>query len=306
MARKNLRKYSSVLFMIAILSLHFLSLDIPKFFVNATYEGLVINKVSYIDVHVEPVTNKTHKTLLIMAEIVNNYSLPVSDVNVTITFYNENSSVIKEIELRTPISVIFSGRRSPFKLGIDLDELKKKGYARYNITVSSFNFYPEGKKFGLEIPHATAKLYPDKTEVKGYIKNVAKEGINNFQIFACLYDENDSFVGVTDAYLFYVPENSEDVLQPGGIQEFIATTRFVNATINVTKCIITGESKEYALLEEKIITSKYNEPPLDYTVLIFLGSIIFLIIMVSLVIIYRKKRKRRNRKKRERRKVRRF
>jgi len=129
------------------------------------------------------------------------------------------------------------------------------GYMYYNVKVSSYKIYA-GKPFGLKVSHASVTLYPDKTVVKGYIENIGDKEINNFQNFAC-YEKG--FVGITDAYLFYVPENSKDVLYPRSATEFIVFTRFINSSFNIVKCIITGESREYALVDEKIITSNANE-----------------------------------------------
>jgi len=292
MNRTSRKKFSLFVVMI-LLSLYFFS-SLPNmlnFTANAlTTEGFTIHHKSYIDTYVNP-ENQTFKTLLIMGEVINNKSYPVSDLNLTITFYNASRVPIKKLELKAPINVIFPGRRSPFKVGVNLDELK--GYMYYNIKVSSYKISYAGKPFGLKISHASVTLYPNKTVVKGYIENIGDKEINNFLIFACLYDEK-GFVGVTDAYLFYVPENSKDVLYPNSVTEFTAFTRFINSSFNIVKCIVTGESREYALVDEKIITSNANES-LKITFWLTVGILIAFSTVV-LVIIYTRRRKKRSSK----------
>lgn len=228
--------------------------------------------------------NYDENAVYVVGEVINGFENTISEVNVTVTFYNE-TELIKEFYTSVFLSVIPPGRRAAFKLMISLDEVA--GFSNYTAQLLSYKSSNQ-KPPGISIVSAKAVLYEDRTEVTGYIKNVAPNTIYGVNIFALLYDEN-GFIGVTDSDLTIFG------LEPGDTASFKCITWLINSTFNVSKVIITGESLSYSVMEEKILISGGGESVVpDFRIITIV--VVTIVILISLVL-FRKKLFKKKKKK---------
>jgi hypothetical protein len=196
--------------------------------------------------------------VIVMGEVVNSLGAAISGVNLSITFYDEGAHELKKAYCAAFLGVTPPGRRSAFKYPFENEEIENFTY--YDVKVSSYTISESSKPTGFSIVTATAILYPDRTEVKGTVENLLSSSLRFLNVFALLYDEN-GFIAATDSDLTLVE------LKPGAADSFSCVTRAINDTFNVVQCIITGESNDYGVEREKVITSaKSQDEGFKYTI----------------------------------------
>jgi hypothetical protein len=226
--------------------------------------------------------------IIVMGEVINNLETAISKVNVTITFYDENEQELKKVNCSTFLEVIPVGRRAAFKYFFKNEDVEN--FKRYDVKVSSY-MASEPKPMGFSITSARTVLYPNFTRVTGIVENTISSSIKYLNIFALLYDEN-GFIAVTDSDLTIIE------LKSGATDYFVCETNLINDTFNVVKCIITGESENHSVQNEKIITSVKTEDGFNYTIAI--AIIIGITLLISSLLLLKKRRKKRKKKIRRR------
>jgi len=222
--------------------------------------------------------------VLVMGEIINNLATAVSQVNVSITFYDEaRVHELKKDYCTAFLRVIPPSRRSAFKYPFKKEEIENFKYC--DVKVSSYTVSESSKPTGFSIVSATATLYPNRTEVTGTIRNMLSTSLKFLNIFALLYDEN-GFVAATDSDITLIE------FKPDSTESFDCVTRVVNDTFNIVKCIITGESQSYGVEEEHVLTSAKNQNE-GFNYAIPAAIIIGIIALALSLILLRKRHKKR-------------
>jgi hypothetical protein len=206
-------------------------------------ESIVVNSKLY--------PYPSYDGVIVMGEIINNFTYAVSKVNFSITFYDEGAHVLKKAYSLASLEVIPPSRRASFQYPFKNEEIENFKY--YDVNVSSY-MASEPKPTGFSItPNVPAViLNVSDTKVRGVVTNTIADTVKLINILALLYDQ-DGFIGTTDSDLTNV------VLEPGATGPFCCFTSIINSTFNVTRCIITGESQSYGVAEEVVITSTKNQ-----------------------------------------------
>jgi hypothetical protein len=228
------------MFVLLLFSSIFLMLA-PITSVEASSEDIVLHYKLYP----EPLYNGVE----VVGEVINNLATAISEVNISVTFHDIYANELTKGYGSAFLQVIPPGRRSAFLV---LFQNFSLNYAYYEAKVLSYNM-SNPKPIGLSLLHALATQYSNYTEIVGTVQNTASVTLQYVSIFALFYDEDGNFIEATDA------DTSLATLEADNTGTFDLFTRHVNDTVNVTKCIITGESWSYGLDEEKVIYSKADE-----------------------------------------------
>lgn len=239
-------------------------------------ESIVINSKLY--------PYPSYDGVIVMGEIINNFTYAVSRVNFSITFYDEGAHVLKKVYSLASLAVIPPGRRASFQYPFKNEEIENFKY--YDVKVTSY-IESESKPAGFSItPNVPAVVeYENYTEVRGTVTNTVSKTLSHINIFALLYDQN-GFIGTTDSDLSLVELNASDV------GSFNCFTSVINDTFNVTRCIITGESQSYGVAEEVVITNPKNQNG-GFNYMIAVAIIIGLAALALSLILLRKRYKKR-------------
>jgi hypothetical protein len=239
----ELRKHF-VVFMLVVLLFDFnfsTLVSIAPVEAAASAEGITINS----KLHPYPVYGGAY----VVGEAINNLSISISGVNISVTFYGADGHELSKKYGQPFLQVIPPSRRSGFLVLFKNAEIANYDHYKVNVlTYASAN----PKPIGFSILHAQATQYSNYTEITGTVENKVSTTLNNFNVFALLYDEN-GFLDVTD-----MDETLGDI-KPGYGGTFDLFSRVVNDTFNVSECIITGEVSSYGVENEKIIYAAKNQ-----------------------------------------------
>jgi len=198
-------------------------------------------------------------SVYVFAEVINNGTVAVRNVNVTITFYDNQSRIIEEDTDSVWLEVILPHRRSPIVASITGQE-KVSQFARYETKIQGYELYPEGEEASIIIDPNTleAGLSSTNATVSGNIINNGSTSIRSVQVIALFYDENGIRAAEADTWRFEQP------LAPGAEAEepFVILSIFVTSKSERVACILTAESiggvggKEYTIDKETLFWLK--------------------------------------------------
>ena len=240
---------------------------------GASQDDIVVNHEEYV--------NPRLGSIFVVGEVINNRDSAIRDVKLTVTFFNSMSEIIKKYNSTVFLEVIPPGRRSAFKLSVPIEEVE--GYKYCEVEVSSY-ITSDSKPPGFYITSARAILYENRTEIIGSIRSTVPDTLRYLNIFALLYTE-DGFIGVTDSDLTIVK------LDPYETTGFKCITWLINATTDVKKVIVTGESLDYGIKEEKVITSSKSNNSNFYIMVVFIAIVITLIAVATALVFTKRRRK---------------
>jgi len=178
-------------------------------------------------------------SIYVFAEVINNGTVAVRNVNVTVTFYDNQSRIIEEYTSRVWLEVILPHRRAPVVASITGQE-KVSQFYRYKTNITSYELYPEGEEASILIDPNTlqASLSSTNATVAGNIINNGSTAIKSVQVIAIFYDEKGIRAAEADTWRFEQP------LPPGSETDepFVIESIFVTSKSERVACILTAES----------------------------------------------------------------
>lgn len=241
------------------------------------------------DFTVNHILHEDQSYVWVMGEVINNRNKPAKNVSVAITFlFPSPATSTKNYSTAAWLGVILPGRRSPFAVHIDKQEVQ--GYAVCMVEIQHYED-SEPKPFGLSITNDYLILDPNSSICSGTITFNGTVGTKHLIAMGCVYDDKGLFsVGST-------PIDFNSNLTYGASADFAFRTLFANASSNITSFIITAESIRqlndpgYAVYAEKTgLTAPSNEsnPTFDYLLLFPVSAIIAVVIIT--IVIFRKQK----------------
>lgn len=249
--------------------------------------------VKIVDCSSITVNHRVHieeEYIWVMGEVINSLDTPIRNVSVGIKCYDDNNTLIEEANTTAWLSVILSERRAPFVKGFERKELKE--FASCTVNVKQYEIC-EPKPKGLSISTAVLTyIGPEGVEIEGLVKNEGTENVTKVIVMGMFYDDKGFLATSSD-----FPER----MSPGDEKPFNIFSKFVTQPSPFRKYILTAESKNYTIVQEK---SKEFPPPedtentgVDYRVIIII-LVVMTTIIASLVAIAKSRSKKRKRKAR--------
>lgn len=257
---------------------------LPMTFVKiAECSGITVNH----RVHVE------EEYVWVMGEVINNLDTPIGNVSVRIKCYDGNNTLMEEASTTAWLSVILSERRAPFVKGFEREKLEE--FANCTVNVERYEICePKPKKLSISLAVLTY-AGPLGVEVEGLVKNEGVENLSSIIVIGMFYDDKGFLATESDPIFFSEP------LSSGDEEAFTIFSKFVTQPSLFRKYILTAESKNYAIDQEK---SKEFPPPddtentgVDYSAIIII-LVVMTAIIASVIAIVKDRSKKRKRKTR--------
>ena len=255
-----LRFVGILLFFNISVSMCLLSLTFVK---TADCSGITVNH----RVHIE------EKYIWVMGEVINNLDEPIGNVSLRIKCYDGNNTLIEEASTTAWLSLILSERRTPFVKSFEKEKIK--GFTNCTVDIAHYDIC-EPKPNKLSFRYAgLSYISASGIQVEGVVKNEGAENATNIIVIGMFYDDKGFLAADSD--LIHIPEG----LSPGNEEEFKIFSRFVTKPSLFRKYILTAESNNYTLDQEK---SK-EFPPSDNTEDTGVGYRAIIIILAVITII---------------------
>lgn len=177
----------------------------------------------------------------VVGEIQNNLELPLNQVNVFVTLYDEDNKVIATKETRSLVNTIMPQMKGPFDFifsGIKPEEIKS-----YSLALDYLISEPKGQVISI----TSSKLSRDNHNnliISGNVENNGQITANTVAVIATLYDRNGNVAAVSRTH----PE--PDYLGSEKGTFFVATVLDKTQNSQITDYSIVAESEEYAAVPE--------------------------------------------------------
>lgn len=232
------------------------------------------------DFTVNHILHEDESYVWVMGEVINNRDKPARNVSVAITFLFSNlPTTTKNYSTIALLDVIMPGRRSPFAVHIDKQEVQ--GYSECMVEIQHYED-SEPKPFGLSIMDIYLILDSNSCVCSGTIAfNGTGVGPKHLAAMACVYNDK----GLFDVGTETIDLNSN--MSYGDTADFGFRALFTNKSSNITSFTVTTESIShlndpgYAAYAEVTSLKASNEPSqtIDYRLLLPVSAIIAVVII---------------------------
>jgi len=177
----------------------------------------------------------------VVGEIQNTLELPLNQVNVFVTLYNENQNVIATKNTRSLVNTIMPEMKGPFDfIFIDIIPEKVKSYSLdLDYAISE----PKGQVIDITSSELSRDNF-NNLIISGTVENSGQITANTVAIIATLYDKNGKVSAVSRVH----PE--PDYLGSDKNTFFVVSMPDKNQISDVTDYTIVAESEEYAAVPE--------------------------------------------------------
>lgn len=224
---------------------------------------------------------------IVVGEVKNIGNVPIKNVKVTVTLYNENNEVLYNCTQPTFLEVIPRNGKSPFVV-MWFGKDKTSEVARYSIS----NFMYEesvGKPEKLEIVWS-GYSFPD---VIGEIRNNGDKNATSVKVIAMFYNKDGNIIGANSDLSIYL-------LPPNTTKEFHVTFPFMEDAIlqRAERYEIIAESREYSLKTDEGDDENTGTPINPYRSEEYIVIIILATIALTFYVLRRTKQKRKHLRKR--------
>ena len=177
----------------------------------------------------------------VVGEIQNNLDLPLNQVNVFVTLYDENNNVVVTKETRSLVNTIMPEMKGPFDfIFTDINPDKIKSYSldlEYSISE------PKSQVIAITSSELTRDNH-NNLIISGTVENSGEITANTVAVIATLYDRNGNVAAVSRVH----PE--PDYLGSDEDTFFVVSMLDKNQILEVTDYTIVAESEEYAAVPE--------------------------------------------------------
>jgi len=180
-------------------------------------------------------------SLHIVGEIKNNLQVPLTQINIHITLFDENKHPILTKETGSLVNVIMPGMKSPFDLILTDNEAKKtKSYSMeldYKISIS--------KDQVIDITESElSRDNHNNLMITGMVTNRGDITANTVAVIATLYDKEGNVAAVSKVH----PE--PDYLRVDDYAYFVIVISDKIQTTGINDYMLIAESEEYAAVPE--------------------------------------------------------
>jgi len=180
-------------------------------------------------------------TLHVVGEIQNNLDLPLNQVNIFVTLYDQNNNVILTKDTRSLVNTIMPEMKGPFDFVFT--DIKPEQVKSYSLDFEYSISEPKGQ--AIEV--TSSKLSRDNFNnliISGTVENNGEITANTIAVVATLYDKNGNVAAVSRIH----PE--PDYLGSDEDTFFVVSILDKNQISEVIDYTIVAESEEYAAVPE--------------------------------------------------------
>jgi hypothetical protein len=177
----------------------------------------------------------------VVGEIQNNLDMPLNQVNVFVTLYDENNNIVVTKETRSLVNTIMPEMKGPFDfIFTDINPEQIKSYTLdFEYSISE----PKSQVIGI----TSSELTRDKHNnliISGTVENTGEITANTVAVIATLYDRYGNVAAVSIIH----PE--PDYLGSNEDTFFVVSVLDKNQILEVSDYTIVAESEEYAAVPE--------------------------------------------------------
>lgn len=181
------------------------------------------------------------KSLHVVGEITNNLKVPLSQINVIITLFDENKNQILVKEVNSLVNTIMPGMKGPFELIIPRNEAKDT--KSYSLNLDYELSHPKSQVIDITESELTTDNH-NNLIITGVVKNNGDITANTIAVIATLYDIEGNVAGVSRIH----PE--PDYLGVNDDIFFLVTIPDKIQNDQIKKYTLVAESEEYAAVPE--------------------------------------------------------
>ena len=177
----------------------------------------------------------------VVGEIQNNLDSPLNQVNVFVTLYDENNSIVVTKETRSLVNIIMPEMRGPFDF--IFADIKPEQIQSYSLDFDYSISEPKGQVISI----TSSKLSRDNYNnliISGTVENNGETTANTIAVIATLYDKYGNVASVSRIH----PE--PDYLSSDEDTFFVISVLDKNQISEITDYTIVAESEEYAAVPE--------------------------------------------------------
>ena len=177
----------------------------------------------------------------VVGEIQNNLEMPLNQVRVFVTLYDENQKIVATKETQTLVNTIMPEMKGPFDfIFTNLNENKIKSYSLdFEYSISD----PKGQVIDITSSELTRDNF-NNIIISGTVENNGENTANTVAVIATLYDREGNVAAVSRVH----PE--PDYLSSDDDTFFVVSMPDKNQISEVTDYTIIAESEEYAAVPE--------------------------------------------------------
>ena len=181
------------------------------------------------------------KSLHVVGEITNNLKVPLSQINVIITLFDENKNQILVKEVNSLVNTIMPGMKGPFELVLPSNEAKDT--KSYSLNLDYELSHPKSQVIDITESELSTDNH-NNLIITGIVKNNGYITANTVAIIATLYDIEGNVAGVSRIH----PE--PDYLGVNDNTFFLVTIPDKIQNEQIKEYTLVAESEEYAAVPE--------------------------------------------------------
>lgn len=177
----------------------------------------------------------------IVGEIVNNLEVPLNQINVQISLFDENQQLIQKKEVKSLVNTIMPGMKGPFDLILANNEAKN--IRSYSMELDYQFSSPKSQVIDIIDSKFTRDSH-NNIMITGTVANKGEITANTISVVATLYDKQGNVAAVSKAN----PE--PDYLGAEDSTFFLLSVPDKTRTSEINDYALIAESEEYAAVPE--------------------------------------------------------
>jgi hypothetical protein len=177
----------------------------------------------------------------VVGEIQNNLELPLNQVSVFVTLYDEKNNVVMTKETRSLVNIIMPEMRGPFDF--IFTDIKPQQIKSYSLDLDYSISEPKGQVISITSSEMSRDSH-NNLIISGNVENNGETTANMVAVITTLYDKNGNVASVSRIH----PE--PDYLSSEDDTFFVVSVLDKKQISEVTDYTIVAESEEYAAVPE--------------------------------------------------------
>ncbi|KAF6245095.1 DUF3426 domain-containing protein [Nitrosopumilus sp. b2] len=177
----------------------------------------------------------------IVGEIVNNLEVPLNQINVQISLFDENQKIIQKKETKSLVNTVMPGMKGPFDLILTNNEAKNT--KSYSLELDYEISHPKSQVIDITESKLTRDNH-NNIMITGIVANNGEITANTISVIATLYDKQGNVVAVSKVN----PE--PDYLRAEDSAFFLLSVPDKIQTNGINDYTLIAESEEYAAVPE--------------------------------------------------------
>lgn len=177
----------------------------------------------------------------IVGEIVNNLKVPLNQINVQISLFDENQQLIQKKEAKSLVNTVMPGMKGPFDLILTNNEAK--GIRSYSLGLDYQVSSPKNQVIDITNSKITRDGH-NNLMITGTVANNGEITANTISVVATLYDKQGNVAAVSKV------NPKPDYLGAEDSTFFLISVPDKTQTSEINDYTLIAESEEYAAVPE--------------------------------------------------------